>query len=175
LIFVLFSMAPSQAATSAYAPAKARLSDACVMPVLPVTLPRQGLVLELGSGIAGRSTCYLLDLQTTEATRISVRFDRLTHEQRIVERVSRSLPPDELATLTQLLNRIWASPEALPVLEATDVSWNIWLFDGDDVRREGGRGRTGGLAKDVENYMMGLYWPGLPVQQTGGWSWFARY
>jgi hypothetical protein len=130
LLAGLFATAPSQAATPAYAPAKARPCHSCVMPMLPVALPRQGLVLAQGSFMGDGSTWYLLDLQAAEATRIEARLDRATNRLSIAERVSRSLLPGELSALTQLANRIWASQEALLSMPVRHVTWDLWLLDG---------------------------------------------
>jgi hypothetical protein len=157
---------PAQAVMPAYATSKLRLCQPCVMPILPIALPRRGIVLSYGSIISEGSTWYLVDLERAEAIRIFARFDRRTSLQNVVEQVTRPLPPEELSMLTQLANRIWASNEALPTHMATDVVWDLWLLDAGDVRRDFGPGLPDGLAKEVEQVMQRLVGPEVPVQPS---------
>jgi hypothetical protein len=60
------------------------------------------------------------------------------------------LLPGELSALTQLANRIWVSQEALLPMPVRHLTWDLWLLDGIEVRRQGGLGLAGGLAKEVE-------------------------
>src|SRR4051812_33999743 len=116
LTFILLSgtlaALPARAAMPAYAPSKFRLCQPCVMPILPIALPRQGMILAYGSILSEGSTWYLVDLERAEAIRIFARLERLTNKLSPVERVTRPLLPTELSVLTQLANRIWASNEA---------------------------------------------------------------
>lgn len=140
---------PSQAATPGYATVKLRVCKPCDMPSLPVALPRRGIVLAYGSIISDGSNWYLVDFERAEATRIFARLDRATSKLNIVEQVARSLPPGEQSSLTQLANRIWGNDKTLPTQMATDVVWDIWLIDGNDVRHEYAPGLPDGLAKEV--------------------------
>jgi hypothetical protein len=164
LLSAAFAALPAQAAVPAYAPTKLRLCQPCVMPMLPIAMPRQGIVLAYGSILSEGSTWYLVDLEKAEARRVLARFDRGTKEQNVVKVVTRALLPAELSELTQLANRIWASKDALPTQWATDVVWDLWVLDAGDARRDFGPGRPAGLAKEVADRMDALVGPYLPVE-----------
>lgn len=144
---------PAQAVAAAHAPSKLRLCHPCEMPVLPVVLPHQGIVLSYGSIFSEVSTWYLVDLERAEATRILASVDRRTRKLSVVEKVTRPLLPEELSEVTQLADRIWASNVALPTRIATDVVWDLWLLDAGQVRREFGPGVPDGLADELAKTM----------------------
>jgi hypothetical protein len=148
---------PAQAVTPAYAPTKMRLCRPCTMPSIPIALPQRGLVLSFGSFFGNGSTWYVIDLERAEATRVYARLNRSTSQQSIDEQVTRPLAPEEVSSLTHLVNGIWASKEPLPSIDVTDVAWSIWLLDVDDVRHESSAGRPDGLAKEIEQTMSRLF------------------
>jgi hypothetical protein len=148
---------PAQAVTPVYAPTKMRLCRPCTMPSIPIALPQRGIVLSFGSFFGNGSTWYVIDLQRAEATHVSARLDRSTSQQSIRKQVTRPLAPEEVSSLTQLVNGIWASKEPLPSIDVTDVAWGIWLLDVDDVRYEFSVGRPDGLAKEIEQSMSRVF------------------
>jgi len=126
------------------------------MPILPFAFPRQGLVLAYGSILDGGSLWYLIDLERAEATRIRVNAHRVTGKQSVVERVSRPLLISEVSELTQLANRVWSTRDGLASKMGTDVVWDLWLLDGDEVRHESAAGTPEGITEEVAQFLFGL-------------------
>lgn len=152
---------PAPAAEPASKPAKQRLGKSGTMPKLPIVLPRQGMVLAHGSFHSTSSLWYTVDLERGEASRILARWDPVEKRLDIVEHSTRPIPPADLASLKHIANRIWTSTEWLPTQMATDVTWDLWQIDGDDVRRDYGPGMPGGLGKEAEQIMSRLV--GVPA------------
>lgn len=159
LLSSALTLSPAHAATALGSTPKLRLCHACSMPALPVTLPRLGMVLSYGTILSDSSLWYVVDLERAEATRIVARTDRVTRQLGLVTHTTRPLQSDDQSALTQLAYRIWGSKEALPSTLATDVVWNLWLLDGDDVRQESATGRPAGMAREVEQIMLRLIGP----------------
>jgi hypothetical protein len=156
LLSCALALVPTQAATSADTSPKQRLCKPCTMPSLPIALPRHGMVLSHGSILSTSSLWYTVDLERGELSRVLARDDRAAHKIDIVEHMTRPIPPDDLVALKQISGRIWASTDRLPTQMATDVVWDLWQLDGDDVRRDFGPGVPDGLAKEAEQIMKRL-------------------
>lgn len=153
LVNGMFAALPAQAAALADAPVKQRLCTSCKMPKLPVALPKRGMVLVYGSFLASGSLWLMLDLERKEVTRVLANYDRTADKLVVTRQATRSLQPDTLARLTEISNDIWSSTDKLPTLMATDVTWDLWQIDGDDIRRDFGPGGPGGLAQEAARIM----------------------
>jgi hypothetical protein len=158
------TVVPARATDIASAHAKLRLCRACDMPAIPVALPRRGIVLSFGSMMSDTSLWYLVDLERAEGTRVEARLDGQAKKLNVIETATRLLQPQELTKLTQLTNRAWASPDGLPTRMATDVVWDIWFLDADDVRHEFAAGLPDGLAKEIGDTMFLLLGRKTPSQ-----------
>lgn len=152
LVNGMFAALPAQAAAPADAPAKQRLCKDC-KPKLPITLPSRGMVLGYGSFHATSSLWLMLDLDRQEVSRILANYDRTTEKLDVTRQATRALQPDTLARLTEISDNIWSSIDRLPTLMATDVTWELWQIDGDDIRRDFGPGSPGGLAYEAARIM----------------------
>lgn len=152
LVSSMLAALPAHAA-AADAPAKQRLCTSCKKPTLPVVLPSRGMVLAYGSFLATGSLWFTVDLERKEVSRILANYDRTAQKLVVTRQATRPLPPDTLARLTEISNDIWSSTDRLPTLMATDVTWDLWQIDGDDLRRDFGPGRPGGLAQEAARIM----------------------
>lgn len=156
LLSGVLAILPAQVAGAASAPVKQRVCKPCTMPLLPVSLPRHGMVLAFGSTLSTTSLWYMVDLERGEATRIVARDNRAAQTIDVVERATHPIPDTDLAALKRIARRIWASRDRLPAQMATDSTWDLWQLDGDDVRRDFGIGVPDGLAKDAQRIMARL-------------------
>lgn len=121
--------------------------------MLPVVLPSRGMVLAYGSFLATGSLWFTVDLERKEVSRILANYDRTAQKLVVTKQVTRPLLLDTLARLTEISNDIWSSTDKLPTLMTTDVTWTLWQIDGDDMRRDFGPGRPGGLAQEAASIM----------------------
>jgi hypothetical protein len=148
---------PAQAAAVTDAPPRYRLCQPCTMPALSIAMPHHGMVLAYGSFLSSGSLWYVVDLERGEATRIQARAersaDRNLHKLVIVDQTTRAMPDHELSRLKQIDKEIWALENKLPMHFATDVTWDLWLLDDPDVRRESAPGVPAGPAKEIELMM----------------------
>lgn len=96
------------------------------------------------------SLWYVIDLERARAGSILARRERDSGKLVPARQSNRPLSPPDRSRLERIAGRIWSNPAALPTNMATDVVWDLWLFDGGDVRHEGGPGTPDGLAADLE-------------------------
>lgn len=144
-------------------PVRKRICQPCRLPAVPAFLPRHGMLLAR-SGVFSLGTTYVsVDLDTgqlvehvepTESRAGSLKPRRLAF----------TLKPEELASLEALINQLWAAPDPMRPGNATDVYWDAWLSDGDDVRHEHGPGNPTGVAEALDKRLadiLGAYehWP----------------
>ena len=156
LLSGVLAILPAQAADAAGAPVKQHVCKPCTMPLLPVVLPRHGMVLAFGSTLSTTSLWYMVDLERGEASRIVARYNRAAHTIDVVERTTRPIPDVDLVALKKIARRIWANRDWVPTHMATDSTWDLWQLDGGDVRRDFGIGVPDGLAKDAQRIMARL-------------------
>jgi hypothetical protein len=151
LLFGVCAALPAQATAALDAPPKHRLCQPCTLPQLPIALPRKGLVFNYDSVMSSVSPWYVVDFDRGEATRILARryVDRGLPGLAVIEQTTRALPSHELARLTQVNTEIWALQDRLPAQLAAEVSWQLWLLDGGDVRHELEAGVPNGPSKEI--------------------------
>lgn len=145
-----FAMLPAQAAAPADAPPRHRLCESCALPVLPIALPRKGLIFNYESVMSSVSRWYVADLERGEASRILTKGDSSRGPLEVVEQTTRAIPSHELTRLIQIDREIWALKDRLPEQGAPEVAWRLWLLDGADVRHELRAGVPNGPSKEID-------------------------
>jgi len=161
----LLACALAQAAPPPYAPVKERICRDCPLPKPGFQLPRHAVVVGWW-GFFDRGTDFqVLDLDT--GTLVQAFVPSPTVPSRPKPRGKRSttiLPKSALPQLVELANRIWAEPQPIRSRSATDISWNLWVIDGNLVRHEAGAGLPAGLAAEWMrriNQLLGVSDPDL--------------
>jgi hypothetical protein len=150
-----FALLPAQAAAPTDAPHRHRLCAPCAMPLLPVALPRKGLVFTLEWVHSSTSRWYVVDLERGEASRFLARVyaDHGQPRLAIVEQATRAIPSHELTRLKQIDREIWALEDRLPEQGSPEGAWRLWLLDGGDVRHERRLGEPNGLSAEIYRMM----------------------
>jgi hypothetical protein len=136
-----------------YAPVKERICTDCPMPKPGVELPRHGVVLGSWGFFSYGSHYHVVDLDRGMLVNTFVPSPGVPGAPRPKRGVPKArqavaLPKSELPQLVELANRIWAKPHAIRTRDATDVSWDMWLIDGQQIRHESGAGLPDGLAAE---------------------------
>jgi hypothetical protein len=146
-----FALLPAQAAAPANAPPRHRVCAPCAMPMLPVALPRKGLVFTLEWVHSSVSHWYVVDLERGEASRFLARAyaDHGQPRLAIIEQATRAIPSHELNRLQQIDREIWALEDRLPEQGSPDGAWRLWLLDGGDVRHELRLGEPNGPSAEI--------------------------
>jgi len=137
-----------------YAPVKQRVCSDCAWPRPGVDLPRHGVVLGSWGFFSYGSHYHVVDLDRGTLANTFVPSPGVPGAQPPkssapnARRQSLALPKSELPQLVELANRIWAKPDPLRTRDASDVSWDMWLIDGQQIRHESGAGLPDGLAAE---------------------------
>jgi hypothetical protein len=148
------SSARASAHVPAYAPVKERVCTDCPLPKPGVELPRHGIVLGSWGFFSYGSHYQVVDLDHGTLVKTFVPSPGVPgasppkRSEPKARRQVLNLPKSELPQLVELANRIWARPHALHTRDATDVSWDMWLIDGQQIRHESGAGLPDGLAAE---------------------------
>lgn len=153
LLCSAFAMLPAQAAAPSDAPPKHRLCEPCALPLLPVALPRKGLIFNYESVMSSVSLWYVADLERGEAIRMHTKGNSERGPLTVVDQTRRAIPAHELTRLKQIDKEIWALEDRLPAHFAAEVGWHLWLLDGGDVRHELQAGIPNGPSKEIDLMM----------------------
>jgi hypothetical protein len=138
----------------AYAPVKERVCTDCPRPRPGIELPRHAVVLGSWGFFSYGNNYQVVDLDRGTLVKAFVPSPGVPnanlpkHGAPKTRRHTLTLPKSELPQLVELANRIWAEPQAIRTRDATDVSWDLWLIDGQQIRHESGAGLPGGLAAE---------------------------
>jgi hypothetical protein len=161
----LLAAATAGAATPTYAPVKERICGDCPMPKPGIKLPRHAVVAGSWGFFSQGSNFEVLDLDSGKLVRAFVPTPAVPkHRALRATRETIKLPSAALPELVELANRIWADPQRIRSRDATDISWDLWLIDGQQVRHEAGFGLPTGLAAEWMrriNKLQGLDSPSL--------------
>jgi hypothetical protein len=139
---------------SAYAPVKERVCTDCPKPKPGIELPRHAVVLGTWGFFSNGNHYQVVDLDrgTLVKTFVPSPSVPIPNAPKQRARKARShtvtLPKSELPQLVALANRIWAKSHPIRTRNATDVSWDLWLIDGRQIRHESGAGLPDGLAAE---------------------------
>lgn len=154
-----------EAAIPAYAPVKRRYCTACPQPILIEQIlhrPRHGLILSYGSILSSRAIWYIADIDRRKLSRIYTSRGKRPGEERVTvttgplqidERVDIDLTDAQVSKLINLANRGWSDQAPLQTNFVMDVYWDLWLFDGEDIRRDSAAGQPKGLAQGLASYI----------------------
>jgi hypothetical protein len=133
----------------AYAPVKERVCTDCPRPKPGIELPRHAVVLGSWGFFSYGSHYQIVDLDRGMLVKTFVPSPSVPNARAPKERrQTLALPKSELPQLVELANRIWAKPHAIRTRAASDVSWDMWLIDGQQIRHESGAGLPDGLAAE---------------------------
>jgi hypothetical protein len=147
---------PARPATEppAYAPVKERVCTDCAKPKPGIELPRHAVVLGTWGFFSNGSHYQVVDLDRGTLVKTFVPSPSVPMPNAPKHRVQKArphtvtLPKSELRQLVELANRIWAKSHPIRTRAATDVSWDLWLIDGQQIRHESGAGLPDGLAAE---------------------------
>lgn len=137
-----------------YAPVKERVCNDCAWPKPGIELPHHAVVLGSWGFFSYGNHYQVVDLDRGILVKTFVPSPGVPGAD-----VPKSLPPrerrqiltlpkSELPQLVELANRIWAKPHAIRTRAASDVSWDMWLIDEQQIRHESGAGLPDGLAAE---------------------------
>ena len=138
----------------AYAPVKERVCTDCAKPRAGVELPRHAVVVGTWGFFSNGSHYQVVDLDRGTLVKTFVPSPSVPmpnapkHRARKARSPTVTLPKSELPQLVELANRIWAKSHPIRTRNAADVSWDLWLIDGQQVRHESGAGLPDGLAAE---------------------------
>lgn len=116
---------------------------------MPFEPPVHGLVLVRGSFLSPTASWSILDLDRKQFSRLVTELDRKSGGYKQVRSYEAKLSRTDMQRIIALANKIWASDDPIFSQMATDVIWELYLFDGSVIRREHGPGLPGGLANDL--------------------------
>jgi hypothetical protein len=124
------------------------------MPRPGIELPRHAVVLGTWGFFSNGSRYQVVDLDRGTLVKTFVPSPSVPtpnapkHRARHARPHTVILPKSELPQLVELANRIWAKSYPIRTRNAADVSWDLWLIDGQQVRHESGAGLPDGLAAE---------------------------
>ncbi|MGJ7917241.1 hypothetical protein ACI48D_17420 [Massilia sp. LXY-6] len=132
-----------------YAPVKERVCADCPMPKPGIPLPRHAVVVGSWGFFSYGNDYQVVDLDSGTLVKAFVPSPAVPKRRAPKARhYTVMLPKSELPRLVELANRIWAERAAIRTRDAADVSWDLWLIDGQQVRHESGAGLPDGLAAE---------------------------
>lgn len=140
----------------AYAAVKERICTDCKTTVPVAMTPGRGVVIAQG-GFGDVGYWSAVDIDQLTMTRFITQINQQTHQLYVVQSRVVQLSKDDLAGLIVGMNRLWSSPDPLPVVNTTDGVWGLDLFDGATRRKEYGIGAIQGQGAEL-NQAIDVIW-----------------
>jgi hypothetical protein len=108
--------------------------------------PKRGIIEGSSSFLTPAWEMYIVNLDTRKLSKVESisTFESGRPVSKPLKAESIALNSEELQSIIEPANAIWASPEKNQSLAATDVAWHIDLVDGAEKRCETGLGQAGG-------------------------------
>lgn len=118
--------------------------------------PTHGLILAEGGFFIQSGSWWVVDNDTRIMSRISTiaeKDDQRRFRLRVQSRTDFPLSAMEVEKIQTTVDTIWALPGSLGTAMRYDVTWDLYLIDGESIRHELGLGTPTGQGHDLEELL----------------------